>query len=52
MTIEIVDSSQGLIGKIPEEINEGSLLLETYFYSYNDTKASIIRRMQDSMKNN
>jgi UPF0755 protein len=52
MAIEIIDSSHGLIGKIPEEISEGSLLPETYFYSYNDTKASIVKRMQDAMKKN
>ncbi len=44
-----VDQAQGLIGKIPEGIKEGSLLPETYFYSYNDTKAGIIKRMQEAM---
>ena len=46
----IVDNSAGLIGQLPTPIKEGTLLPETYFYSYNDTKAGMIKRMQDSMK--
>lgn len=48
--IDIIDHSPGLIGKIPENISEGSLLPETYFYSYNDSKSAIVRRMQSSMQ--
>jgi UPF0755 protein len=48
--IEIIDKSPGIIGQIPENIAEGSLLAETYFYSYNDTKAGIVKRMQSSMQ--
>ncbi|MBU6140729.1 MAG: endolytic transglycosylase MltG [Proteobacteria bacterium] len=44
-----VDQAQGLIGKLPEDVKEGSLLPETYFYSYNDTKAGIVKRMQEAM---
>ncbi len=47
--LKIIDNSPGLIGQLPEKVKEGSLLPETYFYSYNDTKASIVKRMQDSM---
>lgn len=47
---EIIDNSAGLIGQIPEKIPEGSLLPETYFYSYNDTKSGTVRRMQDAMR--
>ena len=50
--LKIIDKSQGLIGQVPEHVKEGSLLPETYFYSYNDTKASIIKRMQSSMQKN
>lgn len=50
MAINIIDSSSGLIGEVPTDITEGSLLPETYFYSYNDTKTSIVRRMQSAMK--
>jgi UPF0755 protein len=50
MAINIIDNSSGLIGDVAQDIVEGSLLPETYFYSYNDTKASIVRRMQSAMK--
>ncbi|MDX2083277.1 MAG: endolytic transglycosylase MltG [Rickettsiales bacterium] len=47
--IKIIDNSPGLIGQLPNNIKEGTLLPETYFYSYNDTKMSIVKRMSDSM---
>ncbi len=47
--MSIIDNSKGLIGQLPEKVKEGSLLPETYFYSYNDTKTSIVKRMQDAM---
>lgn len=47
--IQEINNAHGLIGELPENIKEGDLLPETYFYSYNDTKASIVRRMQDQM---
>jgi UPF0755 protein len=47
--LQAINRSIGLIGQTPEVIKEGSLLPETYFYSYNDTKIGMIRRMQDSM---
>lgn len=47
--LNAINRSAGLIGQTPESIKEGSLLPETYFYSYNDTKAGMIRRMQEAM---
>lgn len=47
---QIIDRSSGLIGQTSENIREGSLLPETYFYSYNDTKAGMVHRMQEAMK--
>jgi UPF0755 protein len=47
--LNAINRSAGLIGQIPESIKEGSLLPETYFYSYNDTKAGMIKRMQEAM---
>ena len=47
--LAIITKSAGLIGNAPEKIREGSLLAETYFYSHNDTKQGMIKRMQDSM---
>ena len=45
-----INNSHGLIGELPENILEGSLLPETYFYSYNDTKIATIKRMQNAMQ--
>lgn len=50
--LKAIEKSPGLIGQLPEKIPEGVLLPETYFYSYNDTKASIVKRMHDSMRKN
>jgi UPF0755 protein len=47
--LNIIASSNGLIGSPPEKIREGSLLPETYFYSYNDTKQGMVKRMQIAM---
>jgi UPF0755 protein len=48
--LKIIDNSHGLIGNIPKDIREGSILPETYFYSYNDTKLSLVKRMQEAMQ--
>ncbi len=48
--LKTIDVANGLIGQTPEKIKEGTILPETYFYSYNDTKAGIVKRMQDSMQ--
>ncbi len=48
--LNIIAKSSGLIGNPPEKIREGSLLPETYFYSYNDTKQGMVKRMQDAMQ--
>lgn len=48
--IEIIKTAPGLIGEVPDHINEGTLLPETYFYSYNDSKSELIKRMQDAMQ--
>lgn len=47
--LRIIDNAPGLIGELPKNVREGTLLPETYFYSYNDTKAGMVKRMQDSM---
>jgi UPF0755 protein len=51
-SLAIIDQAAGVIGKLPEGIKEGSLLPETYFYSYNDTKSGMIKRMQEAMLRN
>lgn len=47
--LEILNKSSGLAGDLPKKIKEGSILPETYFYSFNDTKAATLKRMQDAM---
>jgi len=49
---KIIEKSPGLIGQLPEDLKEGMILPETYFYSYNDTKASIAKRMQNALEKN
>ena len=48
--MQIIANAPGLIGNPPEKISEGSILPETYFYSYNDTRVGITQRMQSSMQ--
>ena len=48
--LRTIDRAEGLIGQLPARIREGSLLPETYFYSYNDTKQGMVKRMQDAME--
>ncbi|MBM5782058.1 MAG: endolytic transglycosylase MltG [Pelagibacterales bacterium] len=50
--LKIINKANGLIGQMPENVLEGSLLPETYFYSYNDTKTNLVKRMQDAMQKN
>ena len=50
---DIIDHSSGLIGEIDMDwknsLKEGSLMPETYFYSYNDSKMATLRRMESAM---
>jgi UPF0755 protein len=47
--LKIIDKASGLAGELPTNIAEGSLLPETYFYSFSDNKANVVKRMQDSL---
>ena len=48
--LKIIDSAPGLAGDLPsEEIAEGTLLPETYLYTYGDSKKEIVHRMQKAM---
>ncbi len=47
--IEILQKSEGLTGEIPQDIKEGSLMPQTYYYQWGDTYESIIKQMQDQM---
>ena len=46
---KIINTSFGLFGEIPNNIPEGSLLPETYLYTYGETKDKLIERMQKAM---
>lgn len=48
--LKILNKSSGLVGELPEKIAEGSILPETYFYSFNDTKVATLNRMKEAMK--
>lgn len=47
---KIIDEAPGLVGELPsQEIGEGTLLPETYLYTYGDSKKEIINRMKKAM---
>ena len=46
----MLEEADGLSGGLPEPPPEGSLLPETYFYAYGDSRAGIVKRMQQSMR--
>ena len=48
--VEILNNAKGLVGVISQTPKNGTLLPETYHYSYGDTKEGIIVRMQNAMK--
>ncbi len=47
--LKIINNTPGLIGEINEKPIEGSILPETYFFYFNDTKLSLIKRMTKAM---
>ena len=47
--VELMDKYLGLTGDVTVIPPDGTLLPETYNYSYGDTKESLLRRMQDKM---
>lgn len=47
---DLVAAAKGLEGDLPPPVREGTLLPETYFYTYGDTRAALIGRMQQAMR--
>ena len=47
--LKIIEENEYLVGKIPDNIAEGSLLPQTYNFQRGDTKADLIKRMQNNM---
>ena len=48
--LEILNKTNGLVGKAIMPQNEGELLPETYYFSYGDNRNTVIKRMQGNMK--
>jgi len=47
---QIVMSAPGLVGKLSDKsFQDGEFLPETYFYSYGDTRLSVVKRMQQKL---
>ena len=47
--VKLVDNADGLTGAVDKVPPDGTLLPETYFYSYGDSRESMVRRMQSAM---
>ncbi len=47
--VAIVKGTDGLVGEVPQDLGEGTLLPETYHYSWGDTREGLISRMRDMM---
>ena len=47
---EILEQAEGLSGDLPPPPPEGSLLPETYFYAFGDSRRDLVRRMQEAMQ--
>lgn len=45
----LIGADEGLTGALPADVEEGSLLPETYYFSLGDTRATFVRRMRESM---
>ena len=48
---EILSSEDKLVGDFPENIAEGSLAPDTYFFTMGDSRSAMIARMQEKMQN-
>lgn len=46
----LIEAAEGLSGSMPEPPPEGSLLPETYFYAYGDSRREMVKRMQRAMR--
>lgn len=48
--VEVLNAEQALTGEVPADISEGSLLPETYHFTYGDTRSQLVERMRKSMQ--
>lgn len=47
--LRLVAATEGLAGRVPDGVPEGSLLPETYHFSYGDQREELVRRMRGAM---
>jgi UPF0755 protein len=47
---QLLANTEALQGALPPPPEEGSLLPETYFYAYGDSRVGLVRRMEDAMR--
>lgn len=47
--VDLIEKAGGLVGAVARVPKNGTLLPETYYYSYGDTRESIIARMQNAL---
>lgn len=47
--VRLIEAADGLTGPVPETLPDGALLPETYFYSYGDSRTSLVGRMAEAM---
>ncbi|MGH6942969.1 MAG: endolytic transglycosylase MltG [Geminicoccaceae bacterium] len=47
--LRMLEETEGLTGALPTPPPEGSLLPETYFYAYGDSRAGLVHRMRRAM---
>lgn len=48
--VALLNDDKILVGEVPDNIAEGSLFPETYHFTYGDSRASLISRMQGKMQ--
>jgi UPF0755 protein len=46
---QLLETTPALEGELPPPPEEGSLLPETYFYAFGDSRVGLVRRMEDAM---
>jgi UPF0755 protein len=47
---QLLENTEALEGALPPPPEEGSLLPETYFYAFGDSRVGLVRRMEDAMR--
>ena len=47
---QLLENAEALEGALPPPPEEGSLLPETYFYAFGDSRVGLVRRMEDAMR--